>query len=228
MNPISIILLLSLLMKTDTSSYPVNHTDQPISISGQGDDPGWATATILTDFINPWSPDPVPPTQFQALWDDQYFYFLYQVEDRNIIAPGDPNDKRGVLPSDRVEIFFKANGEMDPYYCLEMDPRGRVLDYIARFYRQVDFDWEWPEDALVVKASQTENQYVVEGRITLKSLREMGILSGSQMEAGLFRGDYFPVKGKENQVHWISWIQPESQKPDFHLPSAFGFLNLIR
>ena len=209
-------------------SYEVRYATQPLSITGTGDDQRWSQAPVMTDFSAPWNEGPVPHTQFQALCDEDNFYFLFQAADENIIAPGDPDDKRGVLPSDRVEIFFKSNSAMDPYYCLEMDPRGRVLDYIARYYRNVDFDWEWPDQDLIVMASQSEDRYVVEGRITLKSLREMGILKDNRIKAGLFRGDFYPVEGKENEVNWISWVRPDSEKPDFHIPSAFGEMVLTR
>jgi len=216
------------LIPGNMKSYEVPYTHHSLTITGMGVDQQWTQAPILQDFSAPWNEGSVPHTQFQALWDEVNFYFLFHAEDENIIAPGDPDDKRGVLPSDRVEIFFKANGGMDPYYCLEMDPRGRVLDYIARYYRKVDFDWEWPEQDLEVKASHTDDHYTVEGRISLQALREMGILRGDEMEAGLFRGDYYPVEGHDNQVNWISWIKPESVKPDFHIPSAFGKMLLVR
>ena len=114
---------------------------------------------------------------------------------------------------------------MRPYYCLEMDPRNRVLDYQANFYRQFDLEWEWPEEALEVIATQTEDGFVVEGRIPLAMLREYQMLDqDNHLEIGLFRGDYYHTDKLENEtdVRWISWIVPETDTPDFHIPSAFG------
>lgn len=188
----------------------------------------WSKANRLTDFVFPWEQAEAPATQFQALYDDTHFYFRFEAEDHDIYAPGDPHDKRGVLPSDRVEIFFKAKGQMDPYYCLEMDPRGRVLDYIAKYYRHTDFEWEWPEEHLTVKAYIQAESYIVEGKISLQSLRDMDILDDErQMDAGLFRGDAYHVNENTTDIKWISWIRPESAHPDFHIPSAFGKLILV-
>lgn len=205
-------------MKTEYEVLRVN-PDQPDR---------WATAPVLADFVYPWEESTAPVTLFQALYDQDFFYFRFTTEDNDIYAPGDPADKLGVLPSDRVEIFFKSRGGMDPYYCLEMDPRGRVLDYIARYYRVTDFKWAWPEPHLEVKAIIQDAGYIVEGKISLASLRELGILSSQgQMEAGLFRGDAYHLDEQKTDIKWISWIRPDASKPDFHLPSAFGTLKLV-
>ena len=37
-----------------------------------------------------------------------------------------------VIGSDRVEIFFAPELDLQPYYCLEMDPRGEVLDLLVK------------------------------------------------------------------------------------------------
>jgi hypothetical protein len=45
------------------------------------------------------------------------------------------------------------------------------------------------------------------------------------IDAGLFRGD-FQRLNKTTQVKWISWIDPGSENPDFHIPAPFGKLIL--
>ncbi len=208
--------------------YEVEKCDQPFEITGAGKNPVWEQAAILTDFQLPWNDEVAQPTTFRALWTDTHYYFFYDVIDLDIVTPGDGDDKRNVLPSDRIEIFFKSNGDMYPYYCLEMDPKGRVLDYIAEYYRETDFGWFWPDGELEVKAKIYSGGYRVEGRISLSSLRELGILDDNmQMETGLFRGDYYRVGAGKTAVRWISWIHPDSEKPDFHIPSAFGMLMLV-
>lgn len=218
-------LVISLLLSNVWDSMETVYEVQRV----QPDQPDrWAPATLLTDFVYPWEKSTAPATLFQALYDQDFFYFRFTTEDDDIYAPGDPYDKLGVLPSDRVEIFFKSQSAMDPYYCLEMDPRGRVLDYIARYYRVTDFKWEWPEPHLEVTASIQDAGYIVEGKISLSSLRELGILSPEgRMEAGLFRGDAYHPDKQNTDIKWISWIRPDSPKPDFHIPSAFGILKLV-
>ena len=208
-------------------TYPVYRITQPLAIDGRGTDPLWKNASGLEAFIDPWNEVEVPKTSFRSLWDDNYFYFLFMAEDSDIVAEGNPGDKKGVLTADRVEIFFKADGKMQPYYCLEMDPWGRVLDYKANFYRKADFDWAWPESDLFVLASITPSGYIVEGKISISSLNRLKILNNAEMEAGLFRGEFSRKQESSPDIQWISWIKPDSEKPDFHIPSAFGRLELV-
>ena len=207
--------------------YQVKKIDSPLEITGKGDNPVWDQAALLTDFQQPWNKELAQPTSFRALWDEDYYYFFYDAIDLDIVAPGETRDKRNVLPSDRIEIFFKVNGQMNPYYCLEMDPKGRVLDYEAQYYREVDLTWSWPDGELEVKSKIKNDGYTVEGKISLNSLRDLGILDESmQMEVGLFRGDFYRVGANQTDVRWVSWVIPEADTPDFHIPSAFGKLML--
>ena len=52
-----------------------------------------------------------------------------------------------------------------------------------------------------------------------------GIISNKTIQAGLFRGAFFYSEDKID-VKWISWVQPDAEEPDFHIPSAFGKLIL--
>lgn len=231
MSALSYYLILGLLLcfqnQSDQKVYQVKKVDHEIGINGQGTDPAWDKAAILTDFQLPWDEEIPQPTSFRALWSDSALYLLYEVIDHDIVAPGPPKDKRGVLPSDRVEIFFKVGGEMSPYYCLELDPRSRILDYQARYYRETDFDWFWPSGHLQVLSSSREDGYVVEVRISMQSIKDLMLINDDQsLDVGLFRGDFQTIGHQRTEVKWISWVKPDSEKPDFHIPSAFGKLIL--
>lgn len=208
--------------------YQVKYVDQALALSGKGSDPMWETANLLSDFTYPWREEAAPPTDFRALWNDEWFYFLYRATDENVIQKQEGQGERDVVNSDRVEIFFKADDQMDPYYSLEMDALGRVLDTEGRFYRKVDFGWNWPEGHLLLKASIDEDGYWVEGAISFESLRQLGMYKDDQLlRAGLYRGEYQHTAADEVVVKWISWVIPDSEKPDFHIPSSFGILELL-
>jgi len=165
---------------------------------------------------------------FRALWNDLRFYFRFDVQACKILTLINTNHKLEVMNSDRVEIFFRTNGQLNPYYCLEMDPLGRVLDYKSRYYRQFDYEWHWPgEKQLAVNAGYTGNGYFVEGSVTLESLKQLNLLHNHELQAGLFRGECIKLPDPEADFQWISWIQPASKHPDFHIPSAFGTIKLV-
>lgn len=208
--------------------YEVKRTDRPVEVSGQGTDPAWKSANVLSDFTFPWREEAAPETVFRALWDDTHFYFLYRAEDPEIITKERGLGERDAVDSDRVEIFFKADDRMDPYYALEMDALGRVLDTKGKYHRNIDYEWDWPEGHLVLKASIDQDGYWVEGSISFASLRQLGLYQDDHLlRAGLFRGDYQVLENDETEVRWISWVLPDSEKPDFHIPSSFGELHLI-
>lgn len=209
-------------------SYEVKRTDQPVQISGKGTDPAWKTANVLTDFTFPWRTETAPATTFRALWDDDYLYFLYRAEDPKIITKHRGLGERDAVDSDRVEIFFKSDDRMDPYYALEMDAVGRVLDTQGRYHRNIDYNWNWPEGQLVLEASIDNDGYWVEGSISFASLRQLGMYRDDRLlRAGLYRGDYQLLENDEIEVRWISWVMPDSETPDFHIPSSFGELHLV-
>jgi hypothetical protein len=162
------------------------------------------------------------------MWDDVRFYFRFDVETTLALTYVHDNNKMEVVDSDRVEIFFRHDDRLETYYCLEMDPLSRVLDYKAGFYRKFDYNWQWPgNNQLHVQSGYTEVGYIVEGSITLASLRELDLLNNNKLQAGLFRGECLKVRDPQSRFTWISWVKPESERPDFHIPSSFGVINLV-
>ena len=188
---------------------------------GTGNDPLWQRAVLLSDFTYPWREDSPPKTEFRALWNEERLYFLYNAEDPLIQRKIKRMERNDTRDCDRVEIFFRKDEELNPYYCLEIDPFGRAMDFEGRFYRNSNHNWSWPEGHLELNATIDQAGYTVEGSITLESLRDLGILQNSKIEAGLYRCHYI---GEEST--WISWVKPDSKKPDFHIPSSFGTLHL--
>ncbi len=225
-------LIVTILYISDASIkkkvHEVKNTQSDIIVTGYGSDKAWKNANTLTEFLYPWQPKGITYTGFKSLWSKTHFYFLFNVDDDEIITHQSGREEDDAKFSDRVEIFFKAKDASDPYYSLEMDALGRHLDTEGRFGSKVDFDWDWPEDHFVLKASQHEGGYIVEGSITLESLRQLGIYQDDGiLEAGLYRGDYFLKENDEIGIKWISWVVASTEKPIFHIPTSFGILKLV-
>ncbi len=193
-----------------------------LHVNGQSIERIWKKANLLTSFSYPWDSAQAPATRFTALHDNHWLYCLYVVADDSVNVYSITNEKIEIGASDRVEIFFKQNDQMSPYYCLELDAAGRILDYSAAYYRQMDYTWQWPKDQLSVKASRTKNGYLVETAISLTSLKELGLLTGNRLQVGLFRAECTGIKDGKADLKWISWINPRVAVPDFHIPAAFG------
>lgn len=212
--------------KEGRHTYSIKKIDNHLSITGKGDDPLWQRARPLTDFRYPWENETAPPTTFKALHNDDWVYFLFIVTDDDVNIRKETNHKTEVAASSRAEIFFRIDQRLTPYYCLEIDPLGRVLDYEANYYRNFDMSWSWPQDQLIIKTQQKNDGYIVEFAISKKSLQQLKLLKNNTLEAGLFRANCAFQANGEPDFKWISWLQPDAKTPDFHIASSFGILRL--
>lgn len=184
----------------------------------------WSAAKVLTDFSFPWVQREAPKTEFRALWDEAHLHFRFDCVDDDLVLPDAPTAKEHVLRSDRVEIFFTADLSLQPYYCLEMSPRGDVLAYEARFYREMN--WDWQCEGLELTAHIDGDRYSVTGRIPLDTLRELKVLRSREIYAGVYRAEFHHEPNGTVHSGWMPWVNPQTEKPDFHVPASFGVLEL--
>lgn len=210
-----------------TETYLVKKINHDVIITGDGAAAAWSQAELLCDFTYPWESEPAPRTTFRGLHSAQWLYFLFDVEDSRVHVDFVEHSKLEVIDSSRVEIFLRRNENMSPYYCLELDASGRVLDYVGHFHRQFDFQWSWPPESLKVSAIRRSHGYTVEGAISKSSLASLGVLTdNNRLQAGLFRAECTRTVTPRDHMRWISWRRPDAPTPDFHIPSAFGILQL--
>jgi hypothetical protein len=187
----------------------------------------WPADRWETGLTFPWRGEAAPDTAFCGLTDGTALYFAFRVADEDVvIIEGSPGDESLVAKGDRVELFLARDPELDEYYSIEIDPRARVLDYEAAFYRRFDEGWDCP--GLEVAARQRPGGYDVEGRISGRGLEEMGaaLAADRPILAGVFRGEFSHRETQAPHESWISWVRPHVEKPDFHVPSAFGCFRL--
>jgi hypothetical protein len=184
----------------------------------------WSKTSELVDFSYPWDNEKSPETVFNAYYDDEFLFFRFKSFCVKPLIYIENNNKLEVIHSERVEIFFRINEKMSPYYCLEIDPIGRVLDYKAEFYRNFDRTWQWPS-SLSINTFISEDNYEVTGKISLATLKNLNLINNNQIQIGLYRGHCIKLDGDKSIIKWISWIDSKSENPDFHIPSSFGILN---
>lgn len=183
-----------------------------------GDLKDWPKTPFLTSLTAPWEEGKSDFTLFDCHSDDQYFYFYFNTVDTTItMVPF--KEELSVIEGDRVELFFSATEDLSKdYYCIEINPRGELVDYKAEYYRKFDESWNFKSVELV--AAETENGYLVEGRIALEELKSLSFEDAFYL--GIFKADY---KTKE-EVTWYSWVVPDSKEPDFHIASAFKYFEI--
>lgn len=200
--------------------------EKQLIISGNGDDLEWDNAQILTDFCSPWSTGKGKEVIFKALWDRENLFFNFTVLDTEIHIEKKDDSIESIGNSDRVELFFRTDPAMNPYYCLEIDTRGRVMDFIAYPDKNFDFNWNWPKNELTVKSSVKANSFIVEGSISIESLKSLSLIKNNRIETGIFRAKYIKTQNESVKPNWITWINPNTETPNFHIASSFGVLIL--
>ena len=214
---------------------------------GRDDDLNWSKAAVEKDFVFPWKDRPAPSTEFRALCDDAYLYFTFRIEDADVFVLDKFRDEEDAVFEDRAEIYFVRDDRMRDYYCFEIDSRGRAFDYRGSYYRRFDPAWTWK--GLETKASPLPQGYVVEGRIPLESFEALGfpkLRPGVKIRCGLYRAEFShdrsgrTVAPKES-IHnmgrrldepppieaWMSWVDPKTVDPDFHVPTSLGWLEIV-
>lgn len=211
------------VLRFSRPEYRVREVGIPPQLDGSGEDPAWAAAEVLTQFAFPWQDRPAPHTEFRALWDSEALYFQFRVEDADLVLAEAEAADMAAVRSDRVELFFAVNDSLAPYYSLEMDPQLRVFDAAGHLYRKIDPSWDWP--GLETFARIGEQGYVLEGRIPMASFNQLELWQEGPERAlicGVFRAEFDHLPGDSIRHNWITWVWPDAQRPDFHIPSAFG------
>lgn len=186
-----------------------------ITVDGKLND--WSKTNYLKGLTDPWGVKGKDSTQFDYKIADENFYFYFKTIDSTLTLPKFVTE-RSVIYADRVEMFFSKDKDLTNYYCFEITPKEEILDYSAQPYRKFDRDWDFK--TLKIKAVIINDRYIVEGKIALLELKELGLIDDIYL--GVFRADF---KDDEN-VNWYTKTIPNSPTPDFHIPSAFDKIRL--
>ncbi|MCR8967535.1 carbohydrate-binding family 9-like protein [Streptococcus zalophi] len=220
-----------------TPHYDVVMRNEKPQIDGMSEDAVWETVPILSGgFHFPWDTKEAPLTEFKAFNDGTDFYFHFNVLDQDVLLDSDwKEDESTVDNEDRVELFF-AGGSVDKptpdgmplYYAIEVDANGRIHDYSIEYYR--DFDSEWNLEGLETAATKTDNGYSVEGKIPIKTLEDLKLLNNNVIKVGAYRAEFSAPEneGDDPVMEWISWVDPKTQNPDFHVNSSFGEFRFLK
>ena len=215
-------------MNQEMKNYEVQLVEANLlEVTGKGDNPLWQSAVILTDFTSPWDEEIPRKIEFKAVWDGENFFFCFTVFDTMIHIEKKDDGIDSIGSSDRVELFFRADNSLNHYYCLEIDTAARIMDFVAYPNKKFDFDWNWPQNNIEVKSSISEDSFTVEGAISISSLKMLNLIKDNKIETGIFRAKYNETEKSIFEPVWISWVDPDTEEPNFHIASSFGVLNLM-
>lgn len=203
----------------DSKTYQITIiSDHEIKLDGEEMEQVWQQAEEFSAFTNPWNSAVAPSTTLKLLKDSEFLYFYFAAEDNEIVINDDFLVERDVEKEDRVELFFSKDADMKQYYCFEIDALARTLSYGARHYRQMDFEWDVPV-GYQVQAILDEDGYRVEGAIPLTFIDSLS--TNNSVYFGAYRAEFSRKNGSLVE-NWLTWVNPKTPSPDFHVPSSLG------
>ncbi|GHT12205.1 hypothetical protein FACS1894170_06730 [Planctomycetales bacterium] len=199
--------------------------DSRMSLDAADTESDWQRAERFA-FTNPWNREVNPQTVLLLLKDSDNLYFFFDVKDDEIVLDAAYSKERDNENEDRVELFFSKDKEMKEYYCLEIDPKGRCLSYRGHYYRDLQFDWE-PPNGFSVVGKIVPSGYKVEGAIPLQFISDF-VQEDGTLFFGTYRAEFSKSKDGTLVMNWLTWIDPKTKSPDFHVPSSLGKLRISK
>lgn len=208
----------------------------PITIDGSPSDPAWGDAQRIENFAQPWrGPDHPAKTKTAArlLWDDQYLYFIAEMDDADVFA--DITQHNGdIWNNDVFELFFKPSETKLGYYEFEINAQNATLDmYIPsrgsggmrRWARNSTFHLDTKVALLGATTLNNDTDrdtgWVVEGRIPWSDFDKTGgrPKAGDTWKFALCRYDY----SIDNEEPELSTCAPLKQQ-SFHRYEDYAVL----
>lgn len=192
--------------------------------------PVWDQTQALGPLATLWGQAPAPATQFWAQHGPEGLHFRFEACEPQALAAPQPcaEERVRVLASSRVELFFSADAQLRRYHCFELSPWGDSLVYEASHYRVMDWQWRCP--GLTWTVQRQRCSYSVQGLLPWHSLAAMGLQWGAcavPWHVGVFQAVWQPDPAQGGRFLWYPWCDPQSSKPDFHVPQAFGQFMLV-
>jgi hypothetical protein len=171
-----------------------------------------------------WSGDAAPAGrrfETRLLWSDEELYVRFTAnQDEPIIASANPAIETKTMrlwERDVCEIFIAPDGdEPRRYFEFEVAPTGEWLDVaidMTSGERVTDWDYASGMEA----AARIED-----GRVTM-AMRIPWEAFGRKPEAGdVWLGNIFRCVGQGPGRGYLAWQPTMTEKPNFHVPEAFG------
>lgn len=105
--------------------YEVFRVETPLQIDGKLDDPAWQAAKASRSFVDLISGKSTRyETRVKVLWDQDYLYFGYSIEEPDVQAKFTKRDSP-IWQENDVELFIAGE---DAYYELEINARGTLYE----------------------------------------------------------------------------------------------------
>lgn len=213
--------------RTMVPAYEVSRVIQPINVDGRLDERAWAEVKPVGDFRNNRDGSASKlPTVARVLYDDNFIYFSFRVEDKNIWATMKQRDQHLWL-EEVVEVFLQASSTVPNYIELEVNPLGTLLDIYLIDTRKFLHYESWNSEHLkwavkidgTVDGKENDRQWTCEIALPIEDIAtapNRPPKPGDRWRMNLFRVERKP------EIAELAW-SPTLQD-DFHILPRLGEL----
>lgn len=205
--------------------YEVVKTKGKMKIDGKFEEKDWNRAPMMY-LKNPKSgKDSKEITEWKALWNDDTLFFAFTVFDKDIKSRFEKRDDP-LYQEDVIEIFFDADGDLEEYHEIEVNPAGVLFDALFSGYRTgKNLDWNPAIEAKVLldgtlnKDDDEDRTWTVEMAVPLSE-----ISTGKPVPpqpGDMWRGNIYRLNvGKGIKRNASSWARLTTG--DYHELHSFG------
>jgi hypothetical protein len=231
--------------------YLCQHTDRPIHVDGELDDPGWAAAPWTADFGDiqgPGKPAPAFRTRVKLLWDEDYLYIGAELSEPHVWATLTNHDSV-IFQDPDFEVFIDPDGDTHQYYEFEMNAVNTTWDlFLDKPYQdegKAHNEWEIPGLETAVHVHGTLNDprdldvgWTLEIAFPWKVLAPHARHTGPPAEGEQWRINFsrvewqIAIKGERSEKvpnrPEDNWVWSPQGVIDMHRPEMWGRLQFTR
>jgi uncharacterized protein (DUF362 family) len=198
------------------------HASTPITIDGAATEDAWKGAqpvSFTTDYAGNTTPI---KTTVRALWGDA-LYLAIDLENAGFnVDASKPIDveRTKLYEEDCAEIFLAPDAKnREHYFEIELGPRGHFFDIDVDHAKKTS-DTAWSAK-LTIASRADEAAHVAHLEVAVRAPEIIAALApNARLPLGLFR-----IEGKSPHTY-LAWSPTRTERPNFHVPSAFGTLVL--
>ncbi len=221
----------------EIKEYTVKRAGSAINIDGSLDEQVWNEAALTEHFvIYTDSTAPRFPTQAQIVWDDNYLYIAFTMDDEDVWAEMVNHDDH-LWEEEVAEVYIDADDDLLNYLEIEINPLGTVVDLTLDkgLCDGGTTNFEWNLEGLLIGIgvdgtlndnSDTDTKWICELAFPFENLafsaptKDFPPTPGDSWRLNLYRYDYDRTGEWHNELS--AWNKTENC--GFHDPEHFGRL----
>lgn len=233
-------------------SYVIHHTKEKLTIDGFNRESSWQSAEWTEHFVDIEGYEKSAPTyqtRIKMLWDNQYIYFLAEMEEPHIWAYYEEHDKI-VYHENDFEIFIDPDGDTQNYFEFEFNAKNTLFDlFMTKPYRNggvplISWNATGIKSAVSVEGTlnspdDEDKKWTLEIAIPFKDLR-LGVhshlpkdgeiwrinFSRVQWKTDIIDGKYQRKKNEETGrlIREDNWVWSPIGIINMHYPEKWGYL----